>query len=115
MASYADLKGLQSDTDLRNKIEVAISIAIQEVLVGDDTAAPYDQTAGMHDKRVRWAHRAKDSLVNEAKVFWPLVLAANDSLSVSAIQGAADNAFLSNVKDLVDEIANGLALDEPTS
>ena len=115
MASYTDLKGLQSDSDLRNKIEVALSIAIQEVLVGDDTSAPYDQTAGMHDKRVRWAHRAKNSLTNEAKIFWPLVLAANESLSVATIQAAADSAFLSNVRELVDEISNGLALDEPTA
>ena len=46
---------------------------------------------------------------------WKLVLAVNNGLSVAAIQGASDSAFLTNVKDLYDEMANGLEANEPTT
>ena len=115
MATYLELRDLYNDDALQNKIEVAMSIAGTEVLLNNDTSAPYAQTAGAHEKRVRYAYRVNQNTAGESEKMWKLVLAVNNGLTVAQIQGAADNAFLTNVKDLYDELANGLEADEPTT
>ena len=45
MATYLEIRGLYNDDDLQNKIEVAMSVAGSEVLLGNDDSAPYDQSS----------------------------------------------------------------------
>ena len=115
MATYLELRGLYNDDNLQNKVEIALTIAANEVLQGDDTAPPYSQAAGAHDKRVRFAYRIIQNTANTAEEALKLVLAENNGLTVAQIQGANDSAFLTNVKDLFDELSNGLEFDEPTT
>ncbi len=108
MATYIELRNLFTDTDLNNKIEVAIAIAAEMVASGNDDVAPFDQTAGAHDNRVRWAAAAITNTAVEAKRILKLVLAKNSNFSVAQIQGASDSAIQSNVNESVDVIATAL-------
>lgn len=107
MATYLELKSLFSDSDMQDKIQTAVAIAAQTILSGDDTSdPPWDQTAGQHDLRVKWANAALNSTSATADQMLKYVLAANNGLSVSAIQSAADSAFQSNVNEAVDGLAS---------
>ena len=65
MASYIELRALSSDSDLKNKVQTAITIAANDIFRGDDdTDPPYSQAAGDHDLRVKWAESAIGDLDN---------------------------------------------------
>jgi hypothetical protein len=108
MATYTELRSLFGDGDIIQKIEVAISIAAQTVAAGNDDAAPFDQTAGAHDLRVKWAAGAITDTAAEAKRMVKLVLAANAGSTVTQIKNASDAIIQSNVNASVDAIAAAL-------
>ena len=108
MATYVELRALFGDSDLTEKIEVAVAIAAETIAAGNDDAAPFDQTAGAHDNRVRWAASAITSTRQEALRIQKLVLASNSTLAVTQIQNAPDAAIQSNVNSSVDVIAAAL-------
>lgn len=110
MATYLELRSIYDDeSDLLKKVVVALCVAANTILQGDDTSdPPYDQGAGSHENRARWAARALASPVSEGKNFLKAVLAENKSLSLGAIQAASDAAVQSNVEAVVDGIATAL-------
>ena len=108
MATYQELRGLFGDSDLTEKIEVAVAIASNTIAAGDDDSAPFDQTAGAHDNRVRWAAAAITNTRNEALRIQKLVIADNAALTTVQILGASDSAIQSNVNASVDVIAAAL-------
>ena len=110
MATYAELKTLQTNGTKKAQVEVAITIMSDEILSGSDTAAPYSQLptyAEAHTNRAQWlrdtsAFTPSDQLVSQ---FWNAMLAANESSSVATIEAATDNSVLNNVKAVVDILA----------
>lgn len=95
MATYLELHSLASDSDLHEKVAVAVGVAAQGILATTPTPAA---------DRVAWAAHAMASTKAVAADAVKMVLAANKGLSVSAIQGASDTAIQSNVDDLVDAL-----------
>lgn len=108
MATYLELRGLFSDTDLRNRVEVAIAVAASLIATGaDDTSPPWDQAAGAHDKRVAWAAAALKHTGRERDRVLKLMLAQNSGQTVANIQSASDASVQNNVNEVVDMIASG--------
>ena len=100
MATYLDLFGLGSDSDLQDKIVVAVIKKAQTLLdVGTPTT---DQ--------VTWASGAIDNPSGKAKSLLQYVLAANSGMTVAQIQGASDAAIQSNVDSAVDALIAGGAV-----
>lgn len=113
MADYIDLHPVMTNNNeaapgsdmLRKKIEVACTIAADIIRSGNDDVAPFDQTAGMHDKRIFWADqvfRDPDTMIDATM---RAVVAANSSASQSNIINASDAAIQSNVNAVVDVFA----------
>lgn len=98
MATLLELRTLFDDSDLMNKTEAAIIIKAQDLLAGTPTAA---------DKA--WANVALNAPLGEAVKAWRYVLAANNGLSVSAIQAASDNAIQTQVDAAVPHLVDALA------
>lgn len=87
MATYAELRGLFTDSDIKNKVATAIIIAAEGIL---NEASP-------EAKRKTWAAKAFASPQIESNRIMMAVIAANKTASVAAIQGASDSAFQTNV------------------
>ena len=96
MATYQELKSLFKDSDLLEKVEVAIIIAANGKIAG--TAAEQ-----------AWAVTAFNNPTAEAKKALMSVLAANNASTVETIQGAADATIQTNVDAVTDVLvaANG--------
>ena len=105
MATYTELRSLYGDEDLTRKVEVAVTIAAHTISTGADTAAPFDQTAGKHDLRVLWAQDAISNTSAVALDTLKLVLAANESQSLTTIQSATDTQIQDAVNAVVDALA----------
>ena len=112
MATYLELRDLFGDDALLRRIEVAISIAANDILQGNDTSSPpYEQTIVQHENRLRWAASAIINTRQGAKNALKVILAANNTLTTLQIQGASDEAIQSNVEAVIDGVA--LALHQP--
>lgn len=107
MATYAELFDLLSNSALRNKIEMAVAEAARIIQSGEDTGAPFSQTAPFPAQRRTWARRVIGNERAEAERFLHLILMKNKGAATGAILGASDSAVQSNVNDLVDLIAEG--------
>lgn len=97
MATYAELYGLRNNSELQNKIAVAVVIEAETLLSGTPTAA-----------EAAWAKSVVSSPSSAAKSIINLVLAANKSVAAPAILTATDAAIQSNVSSII----NGLILAE---
>lgn len=98
MAAYSDLRNLFDDSDLRNKIAVAVVIAAETIRT--DVAPPANQT-----DRMAWAKRAFKNPQEVANEMLPALIAQNQDLAVSAIKGASDTAIQTAVDSAVDVFA----------
>ena len=96
MATYTELKALQSDSVLQDKIAVACVIAAHTRLSGTPSAA-----------EAVWASGVIQSPGPVAKAVINAVLAANKTASVATIQGATDAAIQTNVDSVVDGLILG--------
>ena len=83
MATYLELHTLQSDSDLQDKVSVAVVKKAQTLL---DAATP---TAA----QVTWANDAIDNPRGKALPLLNYVLAANSAASVAVIQAATDSTM----------------------
>lgn len=108
MATYTEIRDLFGDGDLLKKVEAAIAIAAEKIAAGNDDGAPFDQTAGAHDLRVKWAAAALQNTAQEAQRIYKIVLAKNAGATVANIQSATDEAIQSNVDASVDLIAKAV-------
>ena len=94
MATYIELFGLKDDSDLQDKVAVAIAIKAQAIR---DLGAP---TQGQRD----WANDvAADPVAEVGRVLW-IVLAVNKDATVPQISGATDANIQAAVDAAVDFI-----------
>ena len=94
MATYAQLIGLRSDSDLGNKIKQGIR---------DKAHAILDEV-GSQPIRRQWA---LDALANPESVLeqvFSYVLVENEGNSLAVIQSASDASIQTNVNSAVDKI-----------
>ena len=103
MASYEELKELQKNSDLQDKVEVAGWIWAQLILV--EPGATPD-----HDKRVTMARRIFANPLSVSRDVLPAVLAANAAATVGAITGASDAQIQTAVDDVLDAYAVDLLI-----
>lgn len=97
MATYTELFNLRVNSDLINKITVAISVKAQIIL---DLASPTV-------KQVTWATAAIADAQGKAGVILNYLLAKNAALSVEQILTASDATLQTQVNAVVDKIIDG--------
>ncbi len=98
-ADYTDLRNLANDSTLRNRVEVAVMVAANDII----TANPADT-----DERIAWAQQAIASPGPWAQRVLNLILAENKDLTVAQIEAATDAAIQTNVDATVDALAKGM-------
>lgn len=98
MATYQELHTLKNDSDLQEKVLVAVVIAADTIRT--DQSPPANQT-----QRLIWAQSAMESPKSVALAMLWAVLAANKGISVGNIKTASDAAIQSNVDEAVDLFA----------
>lgn len=117
MASYLEVMDIWfnrgsangSAAQLKDKVRAAVLVAAQLVLSGGDTGAPFDQSAGKHDQRVKWAVQSISERESATDELFAVVLAANVGVSQAGLLGASDSAIQTNVNEVVDALAVNLA------
>lgn len=112
MATYLELFNILTlnvtgAAELRNKIGIATLITADKIRSGNDNAAPFDQTAGAHEKRLLWASNVFESDRGIQKVFGAVV-AANESSTQSQILNATDAVIQSSMDGIADVFATAL-------
>lgn len=98
MATYTELRQLFSNPDLREKVEVAVIIAANDLISGTPTAA---QTA--------WAAQCFASPANEASKALMAVLASNAALTTAQILAATDEQLQMRVDAAVQTLVDASA------
>lgn len=93
MAAYLDLRGLFSDADLSNKIDIAIIVSANDLLSGTPTASEQ-----------KWAAHVFSAPRAESQKALMAVLAKNKALTKAQIQGATDSAIQTQVDSVVDSL-----------
>ena len=82
MAAYIDLRGLFSDDELKNRTDVAVIVAANNLLSGTPSTAEQ-----------KWAAHVFSSPRSEGVKALMSVLATNNALTIAQIQGAQDSAL----------------------
>lgn len=100
MATYADLKSLESDNTLQNKVEVALWIAAEAIQNEDPGTAN-------HANRLKWAKAVLRDPAGSKDDFLRYLLAANDDQALATIQTASDATVQTHVNNAVDIFADG--------
>lgn len=97
MATYPELFDLRTDSGLRNRIAVAVSVKAQALIDGANPTAA----------QIAWANEAIRDPEGKAATLQNYVLAANRNATVQQIQSATDAAVQENVNDAVDALITG--------
>lgn len=97
MATYLELYGLGSNSDLRNKIAVAVAIKAKD----------YIALASPTADQLKWSAKALASPNEVADDLLTYVLAANSGLTTAQITGATDAAIQTAVAAAVDKLVGG--------
>mgnify|MGYP006969367647 CR=1 FL=1 len=100
MATYAELKTLESDGPLQNLVEIAIWVAAEKISDEDD------QTPN-HTNRLKWAKSALRDPAGAKDDFLRYLLAAERDQSLATIQAVTDSAVQTRVDAAVDIFADG--------
>ena len=98
MATLQELRGLFTDSDLLEKVEVATVIAANNLLSGAPTTA-----------EKAWAANVFSGPKSESSKALMSVLAANAALTTTALQGASDAAIQANVDSVVSVLVDAMA------
>ena len=98
MATYLELRQVFNDSDLTNKVAVAVLISIGDILAATPTAA---------DKA--YAAKVYANPQAEGRVVVMAVIAANSSATVAAIQSASDAVIQGQVDAVVLDLIDALA------
>ena len=98
MATYQELRRLFTDSDLLEKVEVAIVIAANDMLATTPTAA-----------QKAWAAHVFANPGAEAKKALMAVLAGNSAATVGQIQAATDSSVQTQVDAVASVLADALA------
>lgn len=97
MATYLELHALRSNSDLIEKITVAVGKKAQGLLDG----------VGATSKQVAWANEAIANPKAKADALINYVLAKNSAATPAQITGATDATIQSNVDAAVDVLIAG--------
>jgi len=100
MAAYADLFNQRSNSALRNKLTVAVSIAAETIRVEDVGTAN-------HANRLTWAKGVFEHPDGATESMLWALLAANKDLTIAQIEAATDAAIQTKVDAAVDVFATG--------
>lgn len=94
MATYTELRDLYGDDALKNRLDIAVTVAAQELMEGATPTTGEQQWAAsvLRDPR---------PVTEQALRF---LLAKDRTASVSAIQGATDAAIQARVDDIKDSL-----------
>lgn len=87
MADYLDIKKLFSDSDLQDRVEVAVIIEANKL----------STTVGATEPQKKWADEVFSNPRTAAKKVLMSVLAENSTATVAQITGATDAALQLNV------------------
>ena len=99
MATYQEIKTLINDSDLQDKVEVAISIE----------ADIYMRAATPTINEKLWSDGVLSAPKSEAKKALVSVLATNNALTVAQIQGVSDADIQSQVHEIVPKLVDANA------
>jgi len=113
MATFAELNAILTDNvagaqALREKVGVACLIASSVIIDGDDTVPPWDQTAGAHDKRIKWVKLLLGSYEATVRQMFGIVIASNAAATQGAILSASDASIQTAINESVDALASDL-------
>ena len=97
MATYLELHGLRSNSDLQDKVSVAVVKKAQSLI---DAVTP--TTA-----QITWANDAIDNPKGNAGSLLNYVLAKNSELTSAQIVGASDAAIQTAIDGAVDALIAG--------
>jgi hypothetical protein len=100
MASYIELRNLFSDSDLGNKIDVAVMIAANELIT---SASPTVEGQA-------WAAHVFSNPRVEGQKALMAVLSLNKDATVAQITGAADVALQTNVDLVVPSLVSAYSV-----
>ena len=100
MATYAELRGLFSNSGLKNAVSVACIVAAEAIRNEDAGTAN-------HANRLVWAKKAFASPDSVSTEMLMALLAANKEASVATITGATDSAIQAKVDAAIDVFADG--------
>ena len=98
MATYMELFGAKDDSDLQDKVAVAVVVAAESVRMADPP--PTNQA-----QRMNWAKGAMADPKSEARRMLWAVLAVNKDAILTQILGASDEAIQTQVDAAVDLFA----------
>ena len=99
MATYLELYELRNDSDLQDRITVAVVIAAEGVRT--DISPPVNQTA-----REVWATKVfHNPRLQGFRMLWA-VLGSNSGVSVAQITGSTDTVLQNAVESAIDIFAN---------
>jgi hypothetical protein len=90
---------------LYSKVGAAAVITAGMILARDDTTAPFDQTAGAHEKRLVWAAEVARHPRGASDDIFYAVVAANSSATQSQILNVNDT----NLQNAINGLADGFA------
>ncbi len=93
MASYLELRNLFSDDNLKNRSDIAVVIAANNLLSGTPTT-----------NEQKWAAHVASNPRAEASKALMFILAANSGADVSAIQNASDATLQTAVDNVVSSL-----------
>ena len=91
MASYEELKALQSDDPLRNRIEVALTIAANAKIAGTVSEQ-------------KWAAAVFSNPKSQGQIAQIAVLADNQALTVAQFANVTDAQIQTGVNKVVDAL-----------
>ncbi len=101
MATYNELFDLLNNSELRNKISVAVGVSAE-------TIRTELATVPNHTNRLIWSQDAfKNPQRIAREVMWSVII-ANRTATVAQILAATDAAIQTNVDDVVDHFATGV-------
>ena len=100
MATYSELYGLWHESDLKNKVAVAVVVAAETIQDEVDTTPN-------HANRLIWAREALESTASKTDPMYRIILAENKDMTVAQILGASDTAIQNAVDGAVDLFATG--------
>ena len=99
MATYTEIYNLMNgETELKNKITVAIIVAAESIRNEDEGTAN-------HANRLTWASEAFQNPKTMANKMLMAVLAANKDIAISAILAVSDSVLQTNVDNVIDIFA----------
>lgn len=105
MATYLELWDLQTNSNLRNKIIVAVAEAARIISAGEDVGGPWE--VGNELNRKAWAKAALMEPREVGEDFVLAILVKNKAATTAQINSATDSTIQDNVNEMVDLFAQG--------